>query len=696
MSDPSRGEILLVVPPFQSVARPALGVSQLRANLREHGFATRVVYLNFRFAEAMGLDWYEWIADHTFHVLLGEFIFSTVVFRRTQGEVKQYVKDVLSSVDVADHLKHLYGEDNRALLINNWMRQAAVFCERAVEEICAHDCWLIGVTTSFQQNCASLALIKEIKRRRPDILTALGGANCQADMGDELFRQFPEIDYIGQGECDRSFVDLVRSLRDGGEGAGIPGVLSRKNGTRPPAVQPLRSKDLDELPYPDFSDYFAQLKNTPFSDRVAPGLVMETSRGCWWGAAHPCTFCGLNGEERAYRSKSASRVIREMEALVEQYRVRHVRMADNILDMQYFKTVLPALAERRIANIFYETKANLSKSQVKLLARSGVWWIQPGIESLSDQALQLMRKGTTKIQNIQLLKWCAEYGIWAGWNYLYGFPGEPEEEIAGIAEEIEALHHLKPPHRTSLIRIDRFSTYFTDPNKYKLEPIRPGRAYRHVYAFPEGSLKQIAYFYQSEAIERKRGGRAFKMLQDAVDGWQRAYPSSFLLAIPRRKSLIVIDTRPCSHRSYRRLKGVQRSVYEFCDKARTLSAIRNAHGTVADGDLEAILASFVRAKWMICSDGRYLSLAVVARSNCGKEARAAAGDVVGAPGGRRLGKRLGRLVTLRIPPRRIAAELARRARQAKARAVHKAVFHVTRLLSEAPPEDSLGEAQADP
>ena len=56
-----------------------------------------------------------------------------------------------------------------------------------------------------------------------------------------------------------------------------------------------------------------------------------------------------------------------------------------------------------------------------------------------------MKKGTSKMQNIQLLKWCAEFGIWVGWNYLYGFPGELEEELAELAQDIEAVHHLQPP-----------------------------------------------------------------------------------------------------------------------------------------------------------------------------------------------------------------------------------------------------------
>ena len=65
-----------------------------------------------------------------------------------------------------------------------------------------------------------------------------------------------------------------------------------------------------------------------------------------------------------------------------------------------------------------------------MLHLAGVHRIQPGIESLSNNVLKLMRKGTTGIRNIQLLKWCKQYKIAVDWNILYGFPGKPERIIA--------------------------------------------------------------------------------------------------------------------------------------------------------------------------------------------------------------------------------------------------------------------------
>ncbi|HXP62247.1 hypothetical protein SBA6_970012 [Candidatus Sulfopaludibacter sp. SbA6] len=40
-----------------------------------------------------------------------------------------------------------------------------------------------------QQNVASLALARHLKRSRPDLFILLGGANCEGVMGPELVRR---------------------------------------------------------------------------------------------------------------------------------------------------------------------------------------------------------------------------------------------------------------------------------------------------------------------------------------------------------------------------------------------------------------------------------------------------------------------------------------------------------------------------
>ena len=86
-----------------------------------------------------------------------------------------------------------------------------------------------------------------------------------------------------------------------------------------------------------------------------------------------------------FRSKTPARALEaELRTLRERHGVSRVMFVDDILDMRYFRTLLPRLAvqEPRF-ELFWEVKANLTPEQVRLLRAAGVTRVQPGIESLS-------------------------------------------------------------------------------------------------------------------------------------------------------------------------------------------------------------------------------------------------------------------------------------------------------------------------
>jgi len=281
-------------------------------------------------------------------------------------------------------------------------------------------------------------------------------------MGLQLHRSFPFVDFVCSGEADLSFPRLIQALIQGGDVAEISGVSFRRDGqSRCKTLTPERVRDLDTLPYPNYDDYFEQrMELWPTTTRPA-GVLMESSRGCWWGEKHHCIFCGLNGMSMAFRSKTAQRVLDEIVALNERYQPSFIAMVDNILDMHYFRDLLPQLKNLEPdLQLFYETKANLTKDQVRMLRDAHVRTIQPGIESLSTDILRIMRKGTTAIQNIQILKWCKEFCVEAQWNLLYGFPGENPADYKKTVDIISWISHLKPPANIAVIRLDRFSPNF--------------------------------------------------------------------------------------------------------------------------------------------------------------------------------------------------------------------------------------------
>src|SRR5207248_10721551 len=121
-------------------------------------------------------------------------------------------------------------------------------------------------------------------------------------------------------------------------------------------------------PLPDFDDYFLALGAFAERHLVEPGLLAETSRGCWWGMINHCTFCGLNGGGMTYRSKSPARPVEEFRTLSEEYRLKRFLVGDNILDQKYYRDVLPALAALpEKLELFYEITANVTFEQLERL-----------------------------------------------------------------------------------------------------------------------------------------------------------------------------------------------------------------------------------------------------------------------------------------------------------------------------------------
>src|SRR6185369_1726521 len=202
--------------------------------------------------------------------------------------------------------------------------------------------------------------------------------------------------------------------------------------------------------------------------------------------------------------------LEELSELKRIYGIGNIQFVDNILDMSFFKTVLPKLAAvEEKYSLFYETKANLKREQVELLAQAGVYWIQPGIESLDDRALKLLEKGNSTTMNMQLLKWCCELGIDVSWNLLCGIPGESDSWYANMANWLPAIFHLQPPTGVSRVRYDRFSPYQMRPHDFDL-PLEPSRTYQYVYPFASESLMRLAYSFE----DRKRKQHMHRAMSD--------------------------------------------------------------------------------------------------------------------------------------------------------------------------------------
>lgn len=501
--------IALVMAPWASTSRPGLGASLLKSIASAAGFETHLLYLNMDFAETLGVDLYEHFSTQPGLFGLSEHLFAAAL----HGP---------EAVGSEAMLRRWTNGDERQAATLRALRDGPVrsFVSRAAESVLAIDPAIVGFSCTFNQTLASLAIAAAIKAARPGVSIVLGGGCVHGEMGLELSAATAGlVDAVFTGEADETFPAYLSARRGGDRAPAIPGVAVR--GTRC-APAPL-VREMDSLPVPDYSDYFARRRSWKGEGGPAPfeGIPFESARGCWWGQKSHCTFCGLNNEGMTFRRKSPDRVVREVRSLTGTYKTTRLLAADNILDHRAYGDLLPMLASEPMhLQLFYEIKANLRREQVGSLAAAGVRWVQPGVESLSTHVLKLMGKGISAMRIVHALRLFAEFGLTPSYNILCGFPGETALDYREMTALVARLTHLPPPSGTSsVVQVHRFSPYFRDPGAFGLQNVRPAWFYDHL--FPAGGVdtSRLAYFFERDQEVEPSLEAARAQLDGALKGW---------------------------------------------------------------------------------------------------------------------------------------------------------------------------------
>lgn len=617
-------DVCMPLVPFARLEAPSLALGIFKSSFNQMGISSSILYSNLDFASNIGSENYHTISTDNVS-LLGEWIFSKSLFEDDSPSWELYFEYLRSNtlcrvIPNADLLQ---------------MRiEAEVFIENLSHEILRLDPKIVSCTSTFQQHTASLALLKRLKALNPSLITMMGGANCESIMGLTTKRLFGFVDYILSGEGDFQFPLLCHSLlnpnssihykTDQDFGFGVFHSKSMPNDTRNrPVVE-----HMDEIPIPDYDDYFSQLSVHPIKSFIKPGLPVEASRGCWWGQAVHCTFCGLNGEGIKYRSKTAQRMYDELVYLMRRYGDLPFGFVDNIVPLEYMNTFfspdnLAASGLPKEKRMFFEVKPNLTKNQLLRMSDAGVIWIQPGIESLHDDALKELKKGTTLLTNLQLLRWAAELGIYVSWSILTQFPREQLIWLSEMDKTIPLLHHLQPPMALSPVQYHRFSPYFNSADEYGLQ-LAPSPAYSFIYPFEEKDLADLAYNFFDKNCKPlgdsflDYGSSEANTLYASICSWKSCFYGNLrpLLCYQELDGglLQIIDTRKCSKKRIYLLSGLEKKLMIMGDCVTSLSKavrqLRLQEEDVTSSCIANILASLESQGLVLVRKGHFLSLPI--------------------------------------------------------------------------------------
>lgn len=611
--------VALIVMPFADAIRPSLAAGLLQALLRERGIACESKYFSIALNGMIGAGDYRYFsAGAPLTALAGEWCFSQEYYGSALSSWDSYQREVLDLPCWGMH------ERNRSR-VEKLRDTVPAFLDHAF----ASEDWgrydLVGFTSTFEQTMPSMCLARRIKEKHPEVLIAAGGANFEAEMARPYMESFEFLDFVANGEADRSFPDLCERIRDAratGSNVEAPGgFLYRSGGEIVEAPPPAEPVNLDLSPVPDYEDFFAGFVGQ-YADSMPkkPWLPVESSRGCWWGEKAHCTFCGLNGTNMAFRAKSWKRVVAEASELAARHDNARLQYADNILGMAFFNDLIPFWAETEDEiPKFFEIKSNLKRNQVQMLRDAGVVHLQAGVETLSDSTLKLMRKGVSAAQNLALLRWCSEIGMEGRWNLLFGFPGEDLEELEAMAATLRHIVHLVPPSAVAAIRLDRFSPNFNDAQAHGFRDVRPMPAYRHVFAFSESQRRQAAYYFNYDhdrLQEARQAARATGTLaREWRERWRRGENGTLAVEVDESGPTLM-DTRYNRPAERRPLSEPEVELILACDApASASSAIRRAtaalgcpYDDVVSADLPNLLKSLRNDAIIVAMGGLLVSL----------------------------------------------------------------------------------------
>jgi ribosomal peptide maturation radical SAM protein 1 len=599
--------VALISMPTLSARFPSFQLALLKPTLERAGIPVQTFSLFMYFGTHVGWRVNETLAD-VYPSMVGEWIWTRAAFGDFAKD-ENYYEIYRGNLEAICNKAGCSFDDLRRLREN----AAPSFIDWCLTSVDWSRFGLIGFSVVFQQTLASIALARALKERFPHIPIMMGGATFEDDIAEEIMKGCPQVDYIHCGDADETLPQVVRRVYSGESMKGMPGIMWRNNGAVVFNGRAPNLADMNKTPVPDFDEYFYARKEGGYQwwdDAQEVLLPIETARGCWWGVKNHCTFCGLNRAGMEFRSKRVDDVIHQLDELSRRYGILDFNAIDNIIEPEYVDKLFGQLSEANTdIRLHYEVRPSLSRLQLKHMRQGGLFSIQPGVESFSTHILKLMKKHTTGVRNLELIKWSTYYGINNLYNILLRFPGETAEDYRAQVDVIAKIHHFQAPWAIAKARADRGSPMYTDPESQSISRLVPSACYDYLFPKNRFNLSRVSYYFEHE-MSNTVDDAQYDEIFEAVDNWQlrwRQRPRPFLRYRKAWATIIINDGRNGSPRTSTYMDDYA-TLYEYCADAHSRKEIAARFDDAPW--VEGALAEFVDKDLMVHLDNRYLSLAL--------------------------------------------------------------------------------------
>lgn len=594
--------LALISMPWPLFNRPSIQLGALKAFLQKQPWLqVETFHPYLAVAQKLGTARYHWISQN---VWVCEALYTGMLFPEQRQQTHRLITKALRSAPKEVHFNIERTESILADELARWREQ---------------NHWqhfdLIGFSVCFNQLAPSLAGARAIKEIAPHTPIVFGGSSCAPRVARSLLDTFAAIDYAIIGEGEQPLLALCRHLADRSPipPQALTAADNRISLRQAGAEQYAQIQNLDQLPVPDYDDYFHDMQRQFANEPFIPELPIEFSRGCWWGK---CAFCNLNLQWQGYRQKSAERMLAETQTLTSRYQSLDFTFADNALPVRASVEFFKRLAEeQRDYRFFGEIRVSQRGEQLTTCRRGGLKSIQAGFEALSNSLLKRLNKGTTVIDNLALMKDAVTCNISADGNLIIEFPGSTDAEVE------ETLHNLDyalpfTPLSVAAFFLGMGSPADSTPRKFGIRAITQHPMNKKL--FPAKIISRLDLLIKGYRGDRSDQRRRWRPVADKIKAWQefhRRRKDSLLEKPPLayrdgKEFLIIRQEQPNGKVLHHRLKGLSREIYLFCSEIRTTEELSARFPGLEEKKLLTFLHDLMKKRILFIDGNRMLALAV--------------------------------------------------------------------------------------
>lgn len=280
---------------------------------------------------------------------------------------------------------------------------------------------LLCYTTSVQSVLNTAAIARQVN---PECIIVCGGPHATV-RPEDLLSDNSAVNYVIRGEGETAMLHFMRTLRDGGDPSGVPGLVFRNGAGLVSNERAECYEDTAALPVP--AKHLLR-----HADRL-PAVVFQpifSSRGC----PAKCIYCSsFHIFGRKPRAVPVEIVIEEIELLKKNFNVHHFFICDDTFasEREHTMTLLREIVRRRL-NITWgcQTRGEkLDEDLVRAMKKAGCTQVSIGVETGSPRIRKLIKKGNTNEDVERAVGLLKKYRIEVATFFMFGFPTETREDI---------------------------------------------------------------------------------------------------------------------------------------------------------------------------------------------------------------------------------------------------------------------------